>query len=409
MSTAPPAILPHSKAKGVDMCGSASNGDLYIIRSDLHCYMKRSYDKKSKSNKYEIFPLHPAFQDCDHYIYSSTVKGGGIGPNFILIKDSKFLVTGPDLSMSKFNYGGSEAVDGKPLSAAMSNGENYCYDGSNYYKFYNGGKDCMAAPSLTSENPTHYSVPSSCQNGLYYYGTIYPSVYTIGVLTTNPFGVVTRLVSSDMTLSTPFFVSPEVLDFLPGGLAFCYGRPIHGWQLLKSFENSSNAKLNWSASITKTIGFSESVFHSLEEKWNVTKSASIGTSFENSFLIKASIQAQFSLSTQYGGASVQTNQADWNEQQSTTESLVVDVGPGETAYIWQYRLGFAGMSNSFLYCRDLAITSSNKPPATGRLPDALEDAQEEPQQEAFSSEATHEIPQGTPGSSDTPPSSDPTI
>lgn len=380
MSAVTPAILPHSKAKGIDVCGNIDN--LYIIRSDLHCYMRHYYDKKSKSYKYEVFPLHPALQGFDHYICALTAQ---VGPNFIAIKDSKFLVA---LDLSKADFGGFEAVDGTPLSAAMSNGENYCYDGKNYYKFYNGGKDCLAAPSLTSEKTTYYSVPSPCQNGLYYYGTFYPPVYTFGVLTTNPFGhVIRRLVSPDMQGTYAFYVDPAMLDFLPGGLAFCYGSPTHGWQLLKSFENSSNAKLS-SASITKTVGFSESAFHSLEEKWNVTNSVSVGTAFQKDFLIKASIQAQFSLSTQYGGASVETNQADWNEQQSTTESIVLDIGPGVTAYIWQYRLGFAGMPDSFLFCRDIAITNSNKPPVTGRLPDTLEDAQEAPQQEAFPSEAT---------------------
>lgn len=230
MSATPPAILPHSKAKGIDICGNGN--PMYIVRSDLHCYLKCYYDKKSKSWKYDVFPLHPAFQGFDHYVYNSTVKGGGIGPDFILIKDSKFLTVGADLSNA--NTGGSSAVDGEPLSAAMSNGENYCYDGSQYYKFYNGGKDCMAAPSLTSENPTHFSVPSSCQNGLYYYGSFYPANFTIGVLTTNPFGVVQRWVSSDMSQTLPIFVSSDVLNFLPGGLAFSYGSPIHGWQLLKS-------------------------------------------------------------------------------------------------------------------------------------------------------------------------------
>ena len=378
MSTAHPAILPHTKAKEIDMCGGASQ-ELYIIRSDLNCYMKQYYDKKSDSTKYEVYPLHPAYNGCDHYIYNSTKKSGGIGPNFIVIKNSKFLRVGSTLST--INRGGVEATDGEPLSSAMSNGENYCYDGKNYYKFYNGGTECVAAPSLTSDNTTHYSVPASCQNGLYYYGYFSPNSQ-IGTLTVNPFGVVNRGMSSNMGSTLPFFMFYNVVNFLPGGLAFSYGSPIHGWQLLKSFKNSSNAKLSWSAAITKTIGSSLSAFQSLQQNWSVTKNASIGTAFEKDFFIKASVQAQFSLSTQYGGASVQTSQADWNEQQSVTEKVEIDVGPGETAYVWQYRLGFAGMPNSFLYCRDIAITSSNMPPQDGMLPEAFEslalnDGQEE--------------------------------
>ena len=95
----------------------------------------------------------------------------------------------------------------------------------------------------------------------------------------------------------------------------------------------------------------------------------MGTSFSGGFLVQSAVEVQFSLSTSYGGASIQTTQEDWSEEHTITEQLSVEVEAGKSVYIWQYRLGFSDSANDvLLYCRDLAITNTDTPPTIIPLP-----------------------------------------
>lgn len=82
------AIQPHIEANGIDLCAEPKTPVLYVIRSDLGCYMKCRTDlhfppSDGGLQKYEVYPLHPACSWGDHYI-----KGDDY---FFIIKKDKFI------------------------------------------------------------------------------------------------------------------------------------------------------------------------------------------------------------------------------------------------------------------------------------------------------------------------------
>lgn len=145
-----------------------------------------------------------------------------------------------------------------------------------------------------------------------------------------------------------------------------YGVATPKWVILKSFTNSSKScAMTWSEKITKTVGYQKSHFKSLENTWNVSGEVSMGVKFEAGFLIKTTIATQFKLSTSHGGISKETEEEDWSEAYTTEEEISVTIGPGQSIYIWQFRLGFFG-SHDILFCRDLQLT--NTPTAPTSMP-----------------------------------------
>ena len=92
MSSSKAKIVP--RTKGIDICGGG-NPEIYIIRSDLKCYMKTAkpnldYAPKFRDQSYTIYPLHPICTGADHYVQ---------GPDgFNIIKDDHYF-TVSDLSM----------------------------------------------------------------------------------------------------------------------------------------------------------------------------------------------------------------------------------------------------------------------------------------------------------------------
>ena len=356
MSNSKAAIQPHTKALGIDTCANTS-GDVYFIRSDLHCYMKcknnLDYDSQD-GQKYIIYPLHPSCSWGDHYLK---------GPDgFIIIKGKNFV------TVKQFKAPIDISINVKALSTACQGGENYIYDGTNYLIIKGDKYTC--APSLTSSNTRSENLYSAYVNALYYYGCD----GTVGIITNMiddakaDWGVVFWSTSSLKSKGHKYWVYPDVLDFLPGGISTTFGTAAPKWELLKCFNNSSESTLHWEESISKTVGYNKSQFKSLEKNWNVSTESSMGTSFEGGFLVQSAIEAQFSLSTSFGGASIQTSQEDWSDEHTITEAVSLDVAPGKSVYIWQYRLGFAGAASSMLFSRNIAITATDKPPSSTPLP-----------------------------------------
>ena len=356
MTTATAAIVPHTNplAKGVDICGNETS--VYIIRSDLSCYMKcdchLDFPKGQDGQKFEIYPLHPSFAFGDHYL---------VGPKdtFYIIKNNQFIVAS-DLSAPT-----TIPMVSQDLSPLCQNGENYLFI-QNYFMITKKDQYILTS-DLTSNSPeqtgTVYGV--YLQYGKYYFG----ARSQINVITENPdWGVIFTLTSSLSSSGQDHYVYPDVINFLPGGISVALGTTAPKWQLLKTFTNSKDgAALSWSEKITKTVGFNKSSFQSIEQNWEVTSSVSMGTKFESGFLLKNVIETQFSLTTSFGGASIQSKQEDWNEAYTVEEQLSTTIQPGKSVYIWQFRLGLKG-SDDVLFCRDLQITDTSVPPSNIPLP-----------------------------------------
>ena len=124
-------ILPHTKAKGIDVC--AGDGYIFIIRSDLNCYMKclknMNYEPDYKEQAFGVYPLHPGCSGGDHYL---------IGPDsFIIIKGDSFFKVA-DLSTPKLL-----PIALTKLSEQCKGGENYLYNGQNFVIIKNSTLRCL--------------------------------------------------------------------------------------------------------------------------------------------------------------------------------------------------------------------------------------------------------------------------
>lgn len=359
MSHATAALQQHTK--GIDISSDTDGTHYIIIRSDLHCYLKctnnADYPPGFKGQKYEISPLHPACAWGDHYTCGSD--------GFKIIKGNYF-ITVNDLS-----HPTNLSLNCQELSTICQGGDNYLNTGPNSYIVIKGD-DYISVPDLTSSNATHGTLAPAFKKGLYFYG----KNSGIGVLAAlidedkQNWGIV-DWTTSDLDNSSnarKYFVYPDLIDFLPGGISLNFGTASPRWELLKCFTNSSDTALDWTESVSETVGYNKSEFTSLEKNWSVTSEVSMGTSFEAGFLVQSAIEMQFSLSGTYGGASIQTSQEDWSEEHTNTEEVSLHVDSKETVYLWQYRLGFAGAAKSLLFCRDIAITKDPKPPSGSPLP-----------------------------------------
>jgi len=354
------AIVPHASSldKGIDICGNASN--IYIIRSDLGCYMKcdsihLDYAPSDTTNKqkYEIHPLHPSCAGGDHYV---------IGPkdHFYIIKGDHFIRVS-DLSCPL-----NIPIEIQSLSKHCRNGANYLYYNEHFYIIKKGTGEYTRVSDLTGEEQEVGKILDDYRDGAYFFGA-WEYIYIISQV--SEWGVIFTITKSlrSSHSAQAYFVYPGVVNFLPGGLSVDFGITVPKWELVKSFTNSSNATLQWSENITVTKGYNKSHFQSIENNWSMSTSTSIGTKFESGSVVTASLEMQFSLTESYGGANVRTDQEDWNEAYETQEKLSTEIPPSESVYIWQFRVGLEG-SKDVLFCRDLEMTNNPVPPKKIPLP-----------------------------------------
>ena len=96
--------------------------------------------------------------------------------------------------------------------------------------------------------------------------------------------------------------------------------------------------------------------------WNVETSVTqnIGTLTESIF------KTQLSLSTSYGGKSLDSTKEEWSEEYTESDELEFDVEPDKTKYIWQYVLGIG--KKSVFFSRHRRITDSPTMPDEVPIP-----------------------------------------
>ena len=353
-------IVPHSKTPGIDICGD-ENGNIYIIRSDLHCYMKCSsslnaYPGQSGfQQKYEVLPLHPACAGGDHYLNVPWPTSGF----FIIIKGDHFIVVDNLCAPS----GGFKKT---PLSDFCKGGDHYLYDNASNTYYIVKGEYFMTVSDLTSPTGATSNLAPSYAEGLFFYGTKDQTNGSLGIVTQNDIGVLFTRTDDLSKAGWYSMIYPNLVDFLPGGISANYGAAMPKWVLLKSFTNSSKKMvITWSEKINKTVGFNKTIFKSLEKSWSVNAEALMGTNFEASLLVKKVLTQQFKLPPSFGGVGKQTEQEDWSEAYTTVDEISVSINPGQTVYVWQFRIGFRD-SSDVLFCRDLQFT--NSPVAPTALP-----------------------------------------
>uniref|UniRef100_A0A3B3REC2 Uncharacterized protein n=1 Tax=Paramormyrops kingsleyae TaxID=1676925 RepID=A0A3B3REC2_9TELE len=338
-------ILPKSKAKGVDFCGV--NDNYYIIRSDLGCFMYST--NFHLGSDLMIYGLHPSCQGGDHYLAFDD-------NTFYIIKGNSYRRVS---NMSK------------DLDAEVYNLHPNCQGGDHYMSAYGyfymifksrgvyHRTSDMSKDSDAAEFPLH----PNCKDGLYYWGT---KSYSYFLKPTDEWGIQYHKTDSlykDTNAST-MSIHPDVLNFLPGGLGQTHGPTFEKWDLMKMMSNDSEIPVTWEKKITRKVGFTKSKSSSIEHNWKVQ----IGTTYESGALTEAIAKYQFSLSLEYGGISVNTENENWEEATELAETMTLTLQPHTKMYVWQYMLGLG--KEDVLFCRVMVLNENPNPPSILPLPPA---------------------------------------
>ncbi|XP_051760746.1 uncharacterized protein LOC127518310 [Ctenopharyngodon idella] len=353
-------IIPKSKTKGTDICGAGKN--IYIIRSDLGCYMETS--DLNNGSDISIFSLHPSCQNGDHYL-------GDKHGYFYIIKGSEY---------RKFNYlttHSDHKVD--TLHPNCQGGDHYFSAFDKFYIiFQEKGTYRITTDMNTDSDAAEHNLHPDCRNGLYYWGvefiTPYPMMlaraprcYRIYFLKPASDWGVQFCSSTDFSkdkFSGVYSVHHNVLNFLPGGLSVTKGPAFGIWENIKTITNDSNTPVTWTKKINKKVGWNKEKMTQITHHWKIDTTASI----ESGALAKLITNLQFSFSAEYGGSHVNTENESWNEMTEEEEQLSFELKPQERLYLWQYRMGLG--QEQVLFCRDLKIDDEPNPPTEVPLPPA---------------------------------------
>ncbi|XP_048048329.1 uncharacterized protein LOC125269465 [Megalobrama amblycephala] len=350
-------IIPKREAKGTDFCGAG--GNIYIIRSDLGCYMKTS--DLNNGSDISIFSLHPACQNGDHYIgdwagYFYIIKGN----NYRRVKN---LTTDSDAEVHSLHpncQGGDHYLSANVQFFPL---------GKFYIIFQEKGTYRATTNMNTDSDAEEHNLHPDCRNGLYYWSMTIPQMIMSLLSFLKPvseWGV--EFCSSTDLSKDKFFgvysVHPDVLNFLPGGLSVTKGPSFGTWENIKTISNDSDTPVTWTKKINKKVGWNKEKMTQITHNWKISASVSIGTGA----LAKLITNLQFSFSAEYGGSHVSTENESSNEMTEEEEQLSFELKPKESVYLWQYRMGLG--EEPVLFCRDLKITNDPNPPTEVPLPPA---------------------------------------
>lgn len=385
------ALIPHGQASGTDFCGVGILS--YIVRSDLGCYMT-TWDLHEGENKNNIYPLHPNCSEGDHYMASMARE-----KFFIIIKGNEFrrvtdLTTDKSATtgtLHKKCQGGdfylASFVLKPPADSPSPKGMHSVMERYSrllgiqrreveYTIIFAENWKCVVVSDLrTAEGAREYELHDNCKGGLYYWSSDklmdqQPSYYYL--VKPDRWGIQFHYTTNLCTDSDAgnLSIHPSVTNFLPGGMAVTMGRVFGVWELVKAIENKHRTvPIHWKQSIERKSGYKKQALHSVQHNWNLSASSSIeasaGVTAEKIF--EVSCKQQFSYSELYGGQVVDTTQEDWSEEHTVKEDIDVTIPPGESVYIWQYKLAFKKGQDA-LYCKQLQHTGSSVQPTSIPLP-----------------------------------------
>ncbi|KAI4895957.1 hypothetical protein NFI96_007840, partial [Prochilodus magdalenae] len=338
-------ILPKNKAKGVDFCGVYSN--YLIIRSDLGCYMFSTNFHRGED--LTVHSLHPSCRGGDHYLAFDD-------KTFYIIKGKSYR------RVSDMTKDIDAVVN--DLHPNCRGGDHYLSAYGNFYIiFQSRGVYRQTADLSKDSDAVEYTLHPNCKDGLYYWGT---KSYIYLVKPKGQWGVEyhkTDNLNKDTKAET-YSIHPDVLNFLPGGLAETQGPSFAKWELIKTIINDSETPINWEKKITLKVGYTKSKTSSIEHNWKVA----ISTTYTVGDLTLNLARCQFSMTAEYGGQSVNTENESWEEATETVETVNLTLQPRGKMYIWQYKLGFG--KEDVLFCRDLRFDDDPKTPTDVPLPPA---------------------------------------
>uniref|UniRef100_A0A8D0GY05 Uncharacterized protein n=1 Tax=Sphenodon punctatus TaxID=8508 RepID=A0A8D0GY05_SPHPU len=336
-------LVPQKESKGTGIFYNSEGA--FIVRSDLGCYMV--CQSLEIGNNIRIEKLHPACQWGDFYLS--------------ILQSTEVCVIKGDTYRHVKNLSTDEGAGLTKMHPNCCGGDYYMNCGKVFLIVFLKRGVVRSVTALCGDWDA-YEIPLNpeCSNGLYYFGIFDPVLIKMDDKWGAQFLRYKNISTAE--LFNFYSIHPDVLNFLPGGLALTKGSSFGAWNLIKSLQNNSNSSITWSDKVTSKVGYMKRKMSSIEHSWKISTSLSLETGALSSFLSKA----QFSLSAEYGGKSVQTGQEDWSEARDEEESLQVTLKPSEKLYIWQYRLGIG--KDPVLFCRDIEFTQEEIPPNRNPLP-----------------------------------------
>lgn len=341
-------IVPRNKIRGVDICGKEVY--TYIIRSDLGCYM--TVTNLSKDSVISIERLHPSCQNGDHYICDH------ITCYFYIIK-------GKSYRKVEYLSNDTNAVVGE-LHPKFQGGDHYFSVSGRFLVIFKETGICWTTKDLGQDsNAVEIKLHPNCNTGLYYWSTsdtshvrgYRPQLYYF-LKPTLEWGV-EYCESEDLTKEKCLNVCslhPDVVNFLPGGLAITQGPAIGRWKLVKTMDNNSETSVKWRQKILKRVGYNKEAMKEITHNWKIGASASL----ESGDLAGLIAKVQFSLSAEYGGSHVSTVKENWENATEVEEEVEVELQPNKSLHLWQYRLDLGG--EPVLYSRHFFMDDDPNPP-----------------------------------------------
>ena len=371
-------IMPRSEGKGIDILGT--NEYTYIIRSELGCIMRVQDLHKASENNVSIIPIHPTCANGDHYFSLQTRNTFlKIIPAFYIIKDKTFrevwdLSTDehptvgtlhPNCRGGNFYLGSRKynLVGLTETSFIIVRASSWTYD---VFSDLQTGKktgtfqihrNCRGSYYWASERDQFgWATGLDRAFGIAHYRVLDVTHYYIlqhvdewGLHVHHTTNLTTDQKGEDL------IVQRSVVDFLPGGIAVSMGAVVGKWELLLSIDNRGKQTEHVSEkTIEEVVGYKKSAINTEQHHWNCK--TELKKQLGNELA-----KVHLSLSAEYGGYLLNTNQQDWTEETRITTKHTFNVAPGESSHVWHYKITMGGKTDVLNY-DSITITGSPNPP-----------------------------------------------
>ncbi|KAK7168488.1 hypothetical protein R3I93_004713 [Phoxinus phoxinus] len=303
------SIIPKSKIKGTDICGSGKY--YYIIRSDLGCYMK--IGSINRGSDISIFNLYLACKNGDHYL-------GDEDGFFYIIKGNSY--------RRVKNLTTDIGAEVHSLHPNCQGGDHYfSTSGKFFIIFQERGIYRITTNMNTDSDAEENKLHPNCRNGLYYWGLSNDCFFLKPV---SDWGVEyykgTDL-SNDECVGV-YSVHSDVLNFLPGGLTVTIGPSFDNWENMKTITNDSNTPVTWQKKINKKVGYDKEKMSQMTHNWKIATSSLIESGEHAKLILKLHLFF-------FEDSHANTKNESCNEMIEVEEQLTFELKPNKSLYLWQ--------------------------------------------------------------------------
>ena len=336
-------IVPKSKALGIDICGV--NKYTYIVRSDLGCYM-RTTDFEAGSDLV-VRTIHPKCLGGYYYLAH---------------EDEYFYIINRDTYRRVTNLNKGTDCVLYTLHPNCRGGDHYISaHGCFYIVFQERGVYRRTLNMQKDYQGADFPLHPLSMDGLFYWGTK-EHVHFLKYKNKADLKWVQTGSLRDSKGITVHTVSRNVVNFLPGGIAFTNGPTCGKWQYVKSVINDSEQPITWIKKINRNVdgdqrggGGRNNMSMNIEEGWQVKTRQEAGE------LTQAILRYQLSLPPKFGGSNIIIDEGKWmGETCHEDESVSLVMEPAQRIYCWQYKLSLG--ERDVLFWRDMKIEYDSKPP-----------------------------------------------